>query len=213
MGFYSTLPTSALIELRGRLKLEASIMDSELIEGRLLKAECGESIIKRYFPRSHASMRQKPAIIFSKPPEICCDYCGKNLLDPPDGIWALWWTSRAARLGEGNRYVDTHFACKGDCDRRVAARIKAKHASEGGICDSWDDIPDFCIPTVFVSKIMALMNGFASGDTFTPEALDRTKQLILEVFPHISRHLSPEDEKKLVRLRSIPSFLGGLGQS
>ncbi len=213
MGFYSTLPTSALTELCRRLPLEVTFMDSELIEGRLLKAACGDFIIRRFFPKSHSAMRQKPALIFAEPSKICCDYCGKSLLDPPSGIWALWRAGWIDSTIKGNHYVEMQFTCKGDCDRRISARIKAKYASQGFVYDGWDDIPDFCVPTVFINKIMALMNGFATGNTYTSEAFDRTKQLILAVFPHVSRHLSHEDTEKIDSLRRIPSFLGGLGES
>ena len=46
---------------------------------------------------------------------------------------------------------------------------------------------------------------------YTDNAFDKTLNLLLAIYPYISRELS-DDEKKLVdKMTSLPSYLGGLG--
>jgi hypothetical protein len=130
-------------------------------------------------------------------------------LDPPSGIWVLWHASR--ETVEGHSYVDFHFACKGECDRMMEARIRARHAARGRVYSGWDDIPDLTIPTVFIKKVMAVINGLAGGDQYESEALDKLKTLLLSTFPSVSRHLTDEDQDKIRWLQRIPSYLGGMG--
>jgi hypothetical protein len=88
---------------------------------------------------------------------------------------------------------------------------RERHKRLGSVYDSWDDIPDMTVPTVYVSKIMALLNGFAAGNQYEPAALEVVKKLLLATFPLISRHLNDRDRKILENLQRIPSYLGGMG--
>ena len=90
-------------------------------------------------------------------------------------------------------------------------KIKSRHEPEKRIIDGWDDIPDLCIPTVFIKKMMSFVNGLYDGDVYEPEAFDKVKVLFLALFPHISRHLGEEDKEKVKGLMGIPSYLGGMG--
>lgn len=67
------------------------------------------------------------------------------------------------------------------------------------------------IPTVFITKIMAILNGLVRGDQYDPEPFDKLKNLLLAIFPLVSRHLNDKDRQTLARLQTIPSYLGGMG--
>jgi len=58
---------------------------------------------------------------------------------------------------------------------------------------------------------MAVINGYATGDRYEPDALDKMKRLILAAFPHVSRNLTVDEERTIERLQCIPSYLGGMG--
>jgi hypothetical protein len=58
---------------------------------------------------------------------------------------------------------------------------------------------------------MAVINGFAKGDRYEPDALDKLKRLILAAFPHVSRNLTEEEKRIIERLQLIPSHPGGMG--
>lgn len=210
LGFYSTLPSAGLSELLHRQSaVPIKFYDHEEIERHLIASPAGRTIANRYFPNSAKKLRHTPAKIFDDAKPLECEHCGKNLLDPPSGIWVLWHAKRSS--DGGNRYVDFHFACKGECDRILAAQVRARHASSGLIYDGWDDIPDMSIPTVFIQKVMAVMNGLARGDEYEPEAFDKLKILLLSTFPLVSRHLSDEDRETIKHLQMIPDYLGGMG--
>jgi hypothetical protein len=209
LGFYSTLTSAGLNELLKRQSgIEIKFFDHEEIERRLLSFPKGRELVARYFPNSSKKLQHTPAELFAEPEQIECEYCGKDLLSPPSGIWVLW---SAAGREVPEHYMDMHFACKGDCDRIVQDRVRALHASTGFIIDGWDDIPEMIIPTVYIAKIMAILNGFARGDRFEPRAFDKLKQLLVATFPFVSRHLSDKDRTELERLQQIPSWLGGMG--
>jgi hypothetical protein len=68
------------------------------------------------------------------------------------------------------------------------------------------------VPTVFIKKVMALLNGLAfGGDKYEPAAFAKVKELLLAMFPLVSRQLNDQDQKELDRLMRIPSYLGGMG--
>jgi hypothetical protein len=214
LGFYSTLPSNGLSELlRGQSTIEVKLFDHEEIERCLLASPKGRQLVERYFPSSAKQLKHTPAKVFGdEAARIECDYCGKNLLEPPSGIWVIW-----KAYGEGDtgtrrhRYVDFHFACKGECDRIMENRIKARYPPRGSVLDAWDDIPDLAVPTVFIWKVMALLNGLVAGDQYEPEVFEKVKHLMLATFPLVSRHLNDEDQQQLDRLMRIPSWVGGMG--
>jgi Restriction endonuclease len=207
LGFYSTLPSNGLSELLKKQSIPVKLFDHEEIERHLLASPPGRRLIERYFPTSAAKLRPKPAQIFDEPIPINCDHCGKNLLEPPSGIWVMWEAyDESDREKRSSKYVDFHFACKGKCDRVLASQTRARHAARGSVLDGWDDIPDMTIPTIFIRKVMALMNGLAAGDQYEPAVFDRVKSLLLATFPHISRQLNDKDREEVRRLMSIPPW-------
>jgi len=212
LGFYSTLPSSGLSEMLHRqAAVQVKFFDREEIERHLLASPKGRALIQRYFPISAKKLEHTPAKLFEDPVPILCDYCGKNLLDPPSGVWVLWHSAPDPAGQAKKSFVDVHFACKGECDRILQIQVKSRHAPSGRIYDGWDDVPDMVIPTVFISKVMAFLNGLFDGDRYEPEAFDKVKVLFLATFPLVSRHLNDKDREVLDRLRKIPSFMGGMG--
>jgi hypothetical protein len=213
LGFYSTLPSNGLSDLLVGQSIEVKLFDHEEIERCLLASSKGRQLVERYFPNSAKRLKHTPAKVFGdEVARIECDYCGKNLLDPPSGIWVIWQKYEQADRGKRrDRYVDFHFACKGECDRMMESRIRARYPPRGSVLDGWDDIPDMAIPTVFIHKVMALLNGLVSGDQYEPAVFEKVKHLLLATFPLVSRHLNDQDRQELDRLMSIPSWAGGMG--
>lgn len=212
LGFYSTLPSNGLSDLLRRQPIPVKLFDHEEIESHLLKSPSGRRLIERYFPISARKLKPTPAKIFDELEPITCGHCGKDLLEPPSGIWVIWEAYSKENRGKGSsRYVDFHFACKGNCDRILASRIRASHGPAGTVLDGWDDIPDMTIPTVFIRKVMALMNGLAAGNQYEPPVFDKVKHLLLATFPHVARHLNDKDREEIARLMSIPPWAGGMG--
>lgn len=213
LGFYSTLPSSGLSELLHRQSSpQVKFLDRDEIERYLLASAKGRQLVERYLPHSAKRLEHVPPKIFDGLEPVLCEKCGKNLLEPPSGIWVLWSVDVETQTEKRvEHFIDFHFACKGRCDRIVEKNVRARHASLGFIYDAWDDIPDLVVPTVFITKIMAVLNGLAQGEKYKPEAFEKLKHLLLATFPLVSRHLNDKDRKELARLQSIPSYLGGMG--
>jgi hypothetical protein len=211
LGFYSTLPSTGLRSLIGSLPdLDVKLLDHEQIERRLLETAKGRYVIQRFFPASYNRLKPEPAQLYTPAQPIRCENCGKDLFDPPSGIWVLWHADSEEEK-EADQFVDMHFACKGACNKKVEREVRMRHSARGFIYEGWDDIPDMLVPTVFIKKVMAFINGFAQGETYEPEALDKVKRLLLAAFPHVSRNLTPDEQQTLERLQRIPSYLGGMG--
>jgi hypothetical protein len=211
LGFYSTVPSAGLSgKLSGAAaKFEHQLYDPERVERSLLGSAEGVRLAKRYFPRSVASWqltRRDPAKIFADNVDLKCDYCGKSLLSPePHGIIALWHPYDDTD-DRRDRTEHIYFACKGHCDNRLRDPLR-----ESQMIDGWEDISDLVIPTVYLRWVMGLLNELHGGHNYSPQAFDKTKDLLLNLFPMVCRHLSDEDQKRVQRLQEIPSYLGGLG--
>lgn len=78
--------------------------------------------------------------------------------------------------------------------------------------DGWEDIPDLLIPTIYLRWTMGTINDLRDGKTYSDQAFEKTKDLLVNLFPLVCRHLSDEDGERIQALRQIPKFLGGLGE-
>jgi len=100
------------------------------------------------------------------------------------------------------------MCCKGNCDDILESLTRAKL---GQALDGWIDISDFCIPLVFLQKLMAVINGLKRGDRWSDGAFEKLKRLLIATYQHVARDSSPKEKDVIHRLKDIPSFLGGLG--
>lgn len=213
IGFYSTLPSSSLVERLKQLasKFEYQILDSAAIERELLGSPRGMDLARRFFPVSVTRWQKEnptPAELFEDKPYILCECCGRDLLNPPQGIFVVWRVLDEDQY-LGKNYVDMHWACKGDCDRMISAAARTRHDRK--LIDAWEDISDFCIPIVYLQRIIAHLNGLHKGDHWSSPALDKFKTLAIAAYPHIARHATTVERDRTKGLMRIPSYLGGLG--
>lgn len=212
MGVYSTLPSSSLQARLKQLstKFEVQVFDNASLERHLLSCDPGLQVAMRFFPdsiktwtRGHSS----PVELYADGNVLRCDWCGRNLLDPPQGIYVVWrmWNRSLQRA----RVVSLHWSCKGGCDRAVSARTLDQFG--GKAISSWEDVPDLCIPIVYIKYVMAHLNRIKIGDRWADDAFERFKTLLLAVYPFVIRRADPEEEERVQRMRQLPAGLGGLG--
>lgn len=214
IGFYSTLPSSALATRLKELesKIETQIFDRERIEGHLLANDRGTRLAERYVPDSFQSWKTRnpcPVNLFGHKEPLACDFCGADLLRPePGGILALW------RLFGDNQqngvYVDAHKSCKGRCDSMLQGRIRAEHGSQ--LSDGWLELSDLCVPLLFIDRVMATLNGLQSGDKWSEQAFMKLKHVLIHTYQHNIREASPEEQTLIQDLLQTPRFMGGLGE-
>lgn len=215
IGFYSTLPSSGLTRSLEGLKdrIAYHIFDAEKIEKKLFDSKDGFLLAKRYFSKSVKKWEDEnpqPEKYFWKYPKIQCEYCGKNLLDSDNlGIVAIWETySKFRKNPDINEILDIYFSCKGDCDRRLKDIYNIKYQNA---IDGWEDIPDICIPTIYLKWMNNLFHNLYNKVEYSEIAFKKITQLMLAIFPYISRKLTKNEKERIKGLEGIPSFLGGLG--
>jgi hypothetical protein len=212
LGFYSTLPSSGLatkLNASG-LPFEVQVYDSEKIEKQLLSSLKGASLAQRFFPSSWSRWKKDhptPAKIFRDEPELRCAYCSKSLLTPkPHGIvvvWTLLWDKESTKK-ELTEYV--YWCCKGKCDNALKSRYYNK-----GLIDRWEDIQDLVIPIAYIRWVMVMLNELHSRATYSKEALENSKELLLNLFPLVSRDMTDAEKDRIKSLGMIPHYLGGWG--
>ena len=105
--------------------------------------------------------------------------------------------------------VDVHWSCKGICDDLVSRRVMGRHSYT--LVPFWEDIPDFCIPLIYLKYVVGHLNRIREGESWSDEAFEKFKTLLITVYPFVVRDVSGSEDDRITRLRSIPSYLGGLG--
>ena len=199
MGVYSTL---AATSLSGMLQGQENyiIFDHEKIESYLLDNLDGHRIACRYFPESFKKYQLEnptPAKIFDEEAELYCEYCGKNLLlESEHGNYVLLKEEDLENGGFGKQYKDMYFACCGECDHELKSICQEKGLSDLG----WESIDDICNPAIWISKIMAFLNGIQQDQDMDDVAFEKMKKLFINTYPYVARHLT---QKENMRVRSL----------
>lgn len=205
LGFYSTLPSSGLIQRLEGLKseIDCDSYDCERIEKYLLASSDGLKLASRYFPVSiskHRTNTPKAEKYFWHFPDLPCKYCGRNLLElNKTGIIVIWKSIK--------KVVNIYCCCKGNCDQTLKHKYLARH---NNVFDGWEDICDLCIPTIYAKWMNTIFNDVYMKE-YTKTAFKEMKNLMLAIFPYVSRGLTEEEKDTIKKVSSIPSFLGGLG--
>ncbi|WP_046667360.1 restriction endonuclease [Neorhizobium galegae] len=211
VGFYSTLPSSGLSKMVSGLGIPFQIFDREKIEGQLLHSSRGLELAKRYFPKSIEAWSNEnptPARLFKEHLNLACANCGTNLLEKPGkGVVSLWQKMRESPQ-QKDAFEQIHFTCFGHCDDVIGKRLRADK-----LIDGWEDIRDISIPTVYIRWVMSVLNELRSGVTYSDQAFENLKELLLQLFPYVARHPTAAESDRLRELGTIPSWMGGLGYS
>ena len=199
MGVYSTL---AATSLSGLLQGQENhiIFDHEKIESYLLSNLEGHRIAGRYFPVSFKKYQldnPSPAKIFDEEAEICCNYCGKNLLlESEHGNYVSLRKEGLDGHGIETKCEDIYFACSGKCDYMLEKMFQAKGLYNMG----WVSIDELCIPTIWLMKLMAFINEIQKKKGMSDTAFEKTKKLFINTFPYVARHLTQKEERRVRNL-------------
>lgn len=192
IGVYSTLPSSGLNDRLNNLGRPYMAFDYEQIEGDLLKCDEGLLLMKRYFPVSFqkwSDENPEPAKIFNERPSLECDYCHCNLLDKKkDGVFVLLYEDNFPLVN-----ADMYIACKGNCDRA----LKKQYRKNGLMDNGWNDISDLKNPSLWISRLMAFMNGMFYKHDLSETAYEKMKHMFLNTYPYIARNMTKEEQERL----------------
>jgi len=210
LGFYSTLPSSALTKkLEGIREIETNIYDGRYIVKKLLGSLEAIEIAKHYFPlsiKSWLNENPSPSKLFSDTETILCDYCGKDLLNPPSGIYV--YLNRHTNENNIREVANIYFACKGKCDDILNKKLKRHDLS-----DAWNDIDDLTIPLIHIKAVMSEINHLHDGKIkYSEKAIEKLRMLLVLTFPHVAREQTQEEKERIKNYMMIPESLGGLGK-
>lgn len=214
LAFYSTVPSSGLAATPNALssRSELLVLDPERVEKRLLSSATGLELARRFFPQSMARWQTEhpgPAKLFKETPRLECLHCRQDVLDPKRrGIIVAWTTlpKKGERFKEHTERF--YWCCKGGCDEALRQRYRRPE-----LVDGWNDIPDLAIPVGYIRWVMAVLNGLHDGSsTYSPEAFENVKTLLLNLFPLVSRNLTADEKRRQKELMMLPDHLGGFGE-
>jgi hypothetical protein len=198
LGVYSTLLSTALEERLQQQPFESQLLTPEQIEKYLLDKPDGVRLAERFFPQSVKSWSRenpKPAELFSDKVDICCECCGRNLLDEEaNGIYVILSRYEGSR----KKIAGFYTVCKGDCDRQLTARVR-----KPGEVDGWDDVDDLKIPVVFLRKIFGVMNSLRAGETWDDEAFNKFRRFSMEMARYAMRSLTQREKEKISDLKIL----------
>lgn len=197
IGFYSTMPSAALVERLSQFaeknELDAyEVFDSKKVEGRFVTTGLSKLAL-RYFPVSYGKMRPIQMILGEKI-ELRCEACDADILTRSVGGKAgnLVWERSLEKPSYRNLFV----ACNGDCDRTIQQRIR----SRGGF-DSWESISDLCNPILYLKNMLTYMNMLrADASDFSDAAHKRMKDIYVSLAQRTLREVTHEDQERFKAL-------------
>ncbi|MCA1370228.1 restriction endonuclease [Bradyrhizobium sp. BRP14] len=192
IGFYSTVASAALVERLRTLREQAKIADFKIYDGSHIESgfhNIGLSgVLLKHLPASHTTLRPiHPLLGKYKPLE--CEICGTDLLKR---------SVKGENLGvmvfghSGHDRIETlQFVCRGECDQKMSARIRAR-----GLNDGWNDVSDFCNPLIFLGHMISYINETRSDpQRYSDAAHKRMLELFQAVSQRTLRQTSDEDRQ------------------
>ncbi|MDR6290649.1 MULTISPECIES: hypothetical protein [Inquilinus] len=208
MGFYSTLPSSRLIERlqefsRGGQIAAYEIFDSKKIEGHFVDTGLSKLAL-RYFSNSYDTMRpiQK---LFGEYKDLRCEVCDKDILilsvrTPYTANIVFAKDSASFREKTKKKKVQSvHIVCKGDCDRLLQSRLSAQ-----GFYTGWQDISDLANPLFYLENVLSYMNILHDRkEDYTEDAHEKIKSIYVALSQRTLREITKEDEKRYRDLSQI----------
>ena len=209
MGVYSTICSTSLSGILNGLKTNGHkimVYEHEKIEKELLKSDIeGHRICFRYMPKSFENYQlEHPGIakIFDENLPRKCDCCGKDLLvgDSYQSIYVLLSRDIDVEDEKKDRTTeDMYFACKGECDNK----LRRMYAQEGLLDNGWDDLRDLTIPSIWIMRLMAFLNGIQRDRNMKEPAFGKMKQMFIRTYPYVARNLTTYEKE---RVKSLMQF-------
>ncbi|MEL7198421.1 MAG: hypothetical protein AAGL10_08915 [Pseudomonadota bacterium] len=202
MGFYSTLPSNALVDrLRAMRDVDGPnyhVWDGRSIEGNLLNRNQTDLML-RYLPKSFQSIRPI-APLLGRQHELPCEVCGRDALE---GSLDGGFNANELFAQDDNRVVQrVLIACKKTCDPGLERRLYQQH----GWITAWEDITDLCNPLIYLRRFFATMNSIRDNPgIFSDAAYEDVQQLYTALAQRTLRSPLPADEQ---RYKDILPFEG-----
>jgi hypothetical protein len=203
LGFYSTLPSAALVarlqEYKDQARIKAyEIFDAKKIEGYFFDSGFSKLAL-RYFPESYGRLRPIQQLL-GEIVQLRCDECDADILarsvrESPGAN--LVWSIPVGK--SGIEYEELFVACKGECDHNLQARLHAR-----GYTTGWEEIADLFNPILFLKNMLTYMNQLHEDPRrFSDKAHKRMKQIYIALAQRTLREITKEDMERFKELRIL----------
>ena len=203
IGFYSTVPSSALnsrlAQFRGGGKIkDYRIFDHKSIESHLIQV--GYSVLlMRYFPQSYKIIRPLHLITHDYMP-VECHICKKDLLKI---LYEVRYEGNIifARPAVGHSTKTTpietiYFVCKNPCYDLLMDRLRSRRERT-----TWNDISDVAIPMYFLRFVLSIMNQIRNEEiAFSDGAFEQLKTFIIAMSQKVLRETTPIEKERIETL-------------
>lgn len=121
---------------------------------------------------------------------LLCEHCGANLLDGNHhGNYVFVKRPRETQIAK------VYFVCK-----EHDLEMKLSYEQQGYIDAGWEDIDDILNPIIWLTKVMAFINGIQRERDMSEEAFESYKQMLLTTFPYICRQLTQDERDRFKEL-------------
>ncbi|MFN3701839.1 MAG: restriction endonuclease [Alphaproteobacteria bacterium] len=203
MGFYSTVPSTALITRLDSLVRNGDLRAYTIFDSKRLEATFIEkgmsSLAIRYFPTSYKSFRPIQQFLKDYVP-LKCDVCGEDVLR--QSLTKKYNANILFPLKSGDPSRDhVYVVCKKDCDQTLTDRI----FSATGCITEWQDLEDLTNPLGYLRSVMGYMNVLHSGELrFSKSAHDKIKEIYISVGQRTMREATQEDKDRVRDLIGFP---------
>lgn len=195
LGFYSTLPSAALVERLRQYTDRGDLASSEFFDGKKVEGHFVDTglskLALKYFPASYERMRpiQK---FFGEYSGLKCEVCSNDTLarsvrEP--------FSANLVSVHPRDKHdhiESVHIVCKGSCDRSFQDRM-----FKNGYITSWEDIGDLVNPILYLKNMMSYMNILHARDTTVgQQAHKQLKDIYVALAQRTLREISKEDEER-----------------
>lgn len=209
IGFYSTVPSAALMTRLEQLKENGKIKDFRFFDGKLIEnhlVRIGYSrLLMRFLPESYKKIKPRH-LIFEHYVPVSCDYCGKDLIENhyEENYQGIVCNAEVLHDDKPNEVVDVYFSCKGECDKALSEKYWRNY----GAITRWQDLSDIQIPLFYLKWIMATLNELKSGKIhYTDEAFNKTKEVTLALAQVVMREMTEKERERVHELGQLPDWI------
>ena len=203
-GIYSTLASSGLGQLLGRLRdsgilKEYRILDHKLIEHYLIQAGYSQ-LISRYLPLSDRRLKPVHALGKRYLP-LDCAVCGKDLLMDMyqrRGLSLVQFT-RSSVETKVIHYDGVYWSCKGACGDAIERR--------SALGTAWRDLDALVVPSSYLDFIWVMLQEIRDQRaTYSDFALEQIWKLVFALGQKVFREMTDEERARAASERELLSM-------
>ena len=88
-------------------------------------------------------------------------------------------------------------------DMECDAKLKQMYEQDGLLDNGWEDLRDLTIPSIWIMRLMAFLNGIQRDRDMMEPAFGKMKQMFIRTYPYVARNLTTYEKE---RVKSLMQF-------